>query len=496
MSRRPFLPAALVCASCVVSCVVSCGGAPARAPASSIPFAAPPAIGEIGAHGAIVWARATEEAFLHVALEGPHDAREVIARASAEHDLTARVELEDLVDRDQPLRVWLSASAEHEAAPAEAFTSTLALAPPPSEPAAVTFGFGGDIGGQNVCRDTTRGWPIVSDAADDAQDFFIVLGDAVYADATCEATGRYGNAQIPGDFPESVALEDFRAHYRYAEADPAFDALRARSYAVWDDHETTNDVGPTRDTRGGTTEHLLPVGRRAFVEHAPLPSRWMEDPLPSLHRRVRWGRHLELFFLDTRSFRDANEARDDGPVPKTMLGAAQRDWLIEGLTTSDATWRVVVSSVPIAIPTGWPRDEENDSWADGGSGRGFERELAAIFEAVHAAHVPRLVFVTTDVHFSETIRYRPIESDPSFEVWELVTGPMGAGIFPNRELDETFRPERLFFHGPEVADTTLTFDEALTWMSWGRVAIVETGALHYEVRGLHDQVLSAMDLSP
>ena len=37
-------------------------------------------------------------------------------------------------------------------------------------------------------------------------DFFIGLGDMIYADGTCEATGRYGNAQVAGDFLPSADM--------------------------------------------------------------------------------------------------------------------------------------------------------------------------------------------------------------------------------------------------------------------------------------------------
>jgi alkaline phosphatase D len=200
--------------------------------------------------------------------------------------------------------------------------------------------------------------------------------------------------------------------------------------------------------------------------------------------------------LDTRSYRDANTASDDPQHPKTMLGATQRAWLRDALIASDATWRVIVSSVPIAIPTGVSRGAE-DSWADGGSGRGFERELGRLFGELHEAGVRNLVFVTTDVHFATTIRYRPFESfDPDWTVHELVTGPMGAGLFPTDALDPTFHPERLFFHAPHGGDSSLGFDEALRYFSWGYVSVSESGQLHYEVRSIGDAALYALDLDP
>src|SRR5207249_2217020 len=77
-----------------------------------------------------------------------------------------------------------------------------------------------------------------------------------------------------------------------------------------------------------------------------------------LYRRFRWGRLLEVFILDTRQYRSLNR-ETDGPG-KSMLGAAQKRWLLDGVTSSTAVWKVVVTSVSLSIPTGKP--DARDSW--------------------------------------------------------------------------------------------------------------------------------------
>ena len=60
-----------------------------------------------------------------------------------------------------------------------------------------------------------------------------------------------------------------------------------------------------------------------------------------MYRAVRWGRLLEIFILDTRQYRSAN-SEPDGPA-KTMLGAAQKRWLLDGVTASTALWKVAAT---------------------------------------------------------------------------------------------------------------------------------------------------------
>jgi len=104
------------------------------------------------------------------------------------------------------------------------------------------------------------------------------------------------------------------------------------------------------------------------------------------YRNVRWGKAVELFILDCRSYRsvhDATLAVDDGtatsqtPQLQTILGAAQLKWLKHALTASDATWRIICSSVPLSYQTGWPRPLESgfDGWSDGRAGTASGPEL-------------------------------------------------------------------------------------------------------------------------
>jgi alkaline phosphatase D len=421
----------------------------AAPPTPPDPFDDPVTAVEVGAETARIWARVAGAAELEVAvaLDGGEPIHR-LAPFDADADHTARVELAGLVGGGTFIYRWTArAGDDAEVARGE---GRFAVPPQAGDARPVTFAFSGDLGGQNVCRDRDRGYPIFERLEKLELGFFIGLGDMIYADNPCLATGAHGNAQIPGLAVRAVNLEEMRRAWRYNRADPGLSRLLARTgyFAVWDDHEIENNFGPSE--RGG----LFDTGLRAFREHNPVPAR-------RLYRSVRWGRDLELFFLDLRSFRSPNTAADD--AKKTMLGAEQKAWLLAALPASSATHKVVISSVPIAVATG---DETIgiDSWV------GFEHELAGLFGKLAERGVTELTFLTTDVHFATAHRYRPL-ADVSLVVHEIIVGPMSAGLFPKRELDPTFSPERLFFHGPASEDVKLTFDEALAYMTVGIVEV-------------------------
>jgi alkaline phosphatase D len=240
--------------------------------------------------------------------------------------------------------------------------------------------------------------------------------------------------------------------------------------------------------------HLLPLGLQAFLDYTPIAS--SEETPKRLYRSLRYGKHLELFVLDTRQYRDANGALDSPERPKTMLGREQLTWLQEKLAGSDATWKVVVSSVPMSIPTGFPAANGRDGWANFDQQTGFEQELLAILDHARDHAVDNLFWLTTDVHFAEALRYRPFADDPGFVVHELATGPMNAGIFPVRDLDSTLAPEVLAFVGPPTPADVVTWADAKRWFNFGALEIGVDGDLTARIVDTAGSTRYRLELEP
>ena len=199
-----------------------------------------------------------------------------------------------------------------------------------------------------------------------------------------------------------------------------------------------------RSNFSGPHQRLMPVGRAAFLDYFPiLPP--ADDP-GRLYRSFRWGRLLEMFILDTRQYRSRN-AELDGPG-KTMLGAAQKRWLVERVSASTATWKVVVTSVPLSVPS---RLGSADSWSGASvfglplpSATGFAAERDAILSALRQGGVKNLVFLTAEAHHAELMRH---QITSGWAVHELMAGPLSAALGRPRPLDVTLNPRSLFALG-------------------------------------------------
>jgi len=458
--------------------------------------------GDVREDSAIIWARAESESWMHVVLQGKGLRRPIHKRlkVTADRDFTGKVKFGNLhADSDYEYRVWFS-NSRHAGKNAEKVNGRFHTAPKKDKPRALSFAWGGDLAGQNVCRDIEQGFPVFNAISAMELDFFIGLGDMIYADGTCTEQGKYGNRQIPGDYDKSADMPNYWAHWKYNHADAAYQKLLASMpyYAIWDDHEVVNDFGPLHDTRSSAPytegEHLLPMGLRAFLDYNPVDES-PEQP-KRLYRTLRWGKHFELFVLDTRQYRDANIEADDDALRKTMLGREQLTWLKEKLKSSDATWKMIVSSVPISIPTGYPAEYGRDGWSGFDQKTGFEQELKELFAFMRDEGINNSIWITTDVHFAEVFRYTPFADTPEFKVHEFVTGPLNAGLYPNRDFDTSWGTESLFFYGPESMSSTRTYDEALKWMNYGAVDIDGNGVMTVTVHDVNGEVLYEQTLYP
>ncbi|MBI2218566.1 MAG: alkaline phosphatase D family protein [Candidatus Rokubacteria bacterium] len=385
-------------------------------------------VGEVTASGAVLWVRGPGAGRVTVDLTGPGAAGRVERLALVpERDLTGRVVLAGLRPAG---RYQYRVRGD-----GETVAGTFTTAPARDDAQPVAFLWSGDLGGGGFCRPADGGYPIFGAMARRPADFFLFVGDTIYADRPCNGPGVARGA----DFV-ATTLAGFHARHRYNREDAAVQSFLRRTsvYAIWDDHEVRNDFA-------GSVDPLMPVGRQAFLDYWPLAPP-ADDPA-RLYRRARWGELAELFILDTRQYRSPNAERD-GPT-KTMLGAAQRRWLVEGVVRSTARWKFVVSSVSLSVPTG--RRERRDSWTGVGpfglpieQGTGFATERDAILRQFREARVRNLVVIAADVHHAEIIRHEPW---PGYRFHELIAGPLSATHGAPRPLDQALGGRTLWARG-------------------------------------------------
>jgi hypothetical protein len=234
-----------------------------------------------------------------------------------------------------------------------------------------------------------------------------------------------------------------------------------------------NDFAPGENTFSSATANgrtVYRAGAAAFRDYAPV-SYTSRD---GLYRTRRWGRNLELFFLDQRSFR-SNKADEGGrcdnppgsgnsdvaptapqatrnlfglvlpalrnPTPpaclaairdpnRTYLGRRQLGRFLAAVRNSTARFKVIMNELPIQQYYVLPYDR----W------EGYEAERQTVLRAL-SGRVKNVVFLTTDVHAT-------LVNDARFQTLEQ-GGPRNSGI-----LDITVAPAATANFELEIDDAT------------------------------------------
>jgi alkaline phosphatase D len=405
------------------------------------------AVGDVTTHGATLWARGRREGRLVVQLATDPDfrtVREVLGpMATADSDFTARMRLEDLPSRE---RMFWRATLDLHGDRGEWMAGSFLTAGAGRD---VRFAWGGDTGGQGWGINEHIGGMRIFDAIRQHRpDFLVHAGDLAYCDQPMEERvglpdgTTWHNLLTPEVAKVSETLAELRGRFRYNHIDDNFRAMLTEVpiLHMWDDHEVKNNWypgAPIKDRRY-TAKHVNDIvapARRAFHEYTPTDS-------TQIYRKVEYGPMLDVFLLDTRSYRGPNSGgRQTWYHPGAWwLGPVQRDWLKVELARSEARWKVVVNDMPLGI-IARGKGKPIDNAANGkGPPLGRELEIAHILKYVRDSGVKNVVWLTADLHYATATHYSPERAEfKDFDpFWEFMAGPLNAGTGKVHKLDPTF----------------------------------------------------------
>ncbi|OAA24673.1 alkaline phosphatase D [Frankia sp. EI5c] len=462
--------------------------------------------GDVTARGGVIWARSDQPALMAVEVAGTESFRSArtvgVTRLTDATDRTGVVAVDGLppgsevfyrvrlTAADDPRRVGESLIGRFRTAPSRAQDVSLVWT---GDVCGQGWGINPDAGGMKIFETMRRTSP----------DFAICSGDFVYSDGPLAETVPLADGTVwrnlVVDEKRKVAetLDEFRGNFRYNFLDANLRAFNREVPWVfqWDDHETTNNWYPGEVLTGDAryTEKRADVlaarARQALFEYTPtLPGRG--DPAGRLYRKISYGPLLDVFVLDMRSYKNDNNVGQNDPAGAAILGARQRDWLIDGLRNSRATWKVIANDLPIGLIVPDGAAVEGVAQGTAGAPLGREVEIAQVLSAIRRHRVRNTVWVTADVHYTAAHHYHPDRAgfrdfDP---FWEFVAGPANAGTFGPNSLDSTFGPEQVFVKAPPAGQSNLPPSAGLQF--FGRLAIDgRSRALTVQLRDVGGAVL-------
>lgn len=313
------------------------------------------------------------------------------------------------------------------------------------EDMALSFVFSSCLGGQGYGR-TKSGWKIFQQMGKLLPNFFIFSGDTIYADMEIPKIAKLFDGSERVNIPHDVicrSVDQFRYRYRYNLEDPFYAKFlrETATYVLWDDHEITDDWGLEKMQENDP--ELLKNGTQVFFEYWPILGKPESSLIGRrLYRKFESG-VAEFFFLDVRGYRSKHQklADDQPPQITEMLGQDQCMWFIESLKNSTKLWKIIVTSVPLSYPTGWPEPEKTgfDSWC-------AYAHILDFFKKIRDTKVDNMLFISGDVHFPYFLSYDPFNTGfPMFH--EVGATPLsGLALAPSSPL-KTLNPKVIWSAG-------------------------------------------------
>ncbi|MVO84013.1 alkaline phosphatase [Streptomyces sp. p1417] len=304
--------------------------------------------------------------------------------------------------------------------------------------------------------------------AEDDVDVVFHLGDYLYEYAVNAAGGarKYTDRTLPDIFNrETQTLDDYRRRYALYKSDPDLRAAHAAHPFVvtWDDHEVENNYADDIDENGNPPEEFLlrrASAYRAYWENQPL--RLPQRPTGSdmqLYRRLDWGRLAQFDILDTRQYRSDQAYGDKAHAPgpesrdprRTITGATQERWLIDGWRRSRALWNVVPQQVTFSerkLDLTADAKLSMDAWD------GYSASRDRVLAGAKSAGVDNLMVLTGDVHVAYAFDIKADFGKPSSKTLgteivatSIASGKDGAERPANWDTYMKANPHLKFYNG-------------------------------------------------
>lgn len=261
------------------------------------------------------------------------------------------------------------------------------------------------------CQNYTQGhYTAQAHLAREDLDLVVFLGDYIYESAGQGALGR-------GHLPrvEVRSLAEYRIRHAQYKSDTDLQAAHAAFpwAVVFDDHEVQNnwadDHSDSEDIPAEEFLHRRAQAFKAYYEHMPLRlAQRPQGPHMRLHRRLSFGDLVDVHLLDTRQYRDEQAPQDRENPSRTLLGADQKQWLFEGLSSSRARWNVLAQQVFFSqrdFAEGEQTDFSDDAWDNYLVERDQVRD--------ELARVRNGVVITGDVHANYVCDVKADFDDPA-----------------------------------------------------------------------------------
>lgn len=186
---------------------------------------------------------------------------------------------------------------------------------------------------------------------------------------------------------------------------------KTQNFAIWDDH----DFGPNDGDRSFYNKHFT---QQAFKDFWANKSYGLDvNQNEGICSTFSWG-DADFFLLDDRFFKSPNNRKTG---EKTILGKQQLEWLIDALSSSKASFKVIAIGGQVLNTSA--RFENYECYKD---------EKNYLLDQIKKNSIKGVLFLSGDRHFTELSKISISETQ---QLYDWTVSPLTSGISASYKED-------------------------------------------------------------
>ncbi len=200
--------------------------------------------------------------------------------------------------------------------------------------------------------------------------------------------------------------------YTHTRSLPEMQPLLANSanYAIWDDH----DYGPNDYDRSFWNKEQSYDAFKTFWANQRYG---INNQSGGINSVCSWG-DVDVFFLDNRWWRTPDRRKTG---ERFILGKEQLEWLIDGLVSSTASFKVICIGGQVLNS-----EALFENYAC------YAEERKKLLDAIHAEKISGVIFLSGDRHHTE---FSMLKETGQYPIYDLTASPLTSGPNPRAEKE-------------------------------------------------------------
>ena len=187
---------------------------------------------------------------------------------------------------------------------------------------------------------------------------------------------------------------------------------KTQNFAIWDDH----DFGPNDGDRSFYNKNLTLEAFKDFWANKSY--RMNPEQNEGNYSTFNWG-DAQFFLLDNRFFKSPNDRKTG---TRTILGDTQLEWLIDALSSSNASFKIIY--IGGQVITSAARFENYATYPE---------EKEKMLKEIENNKIKGVLFLSGDRHFTELSK---LERNGTYPLYDWTVSPLTSGVSESYKEDK------------------------------------------------------------